>query len=127
MSDTEANKRTVTEFLDLAFNQGKPEEAAERYMGATYTQHNPGAADGRDGFLAFAKGFTEQFPELRLEFKRTLAEGDYVCVHAHGRVTPEDKGVAAMDIFRLEDGKLVEHWDVSQPVPEESANSNGVF
>jgi predicted SnoaL-like aldol condensation-catalyzing enzyme len=127
VSDTEQNKRTVTDFLDLAFNQRKPEQAAERYMGATYTQHNPAAPDGRDGFLAFAKDITGQFPELRIEFKRLIAEGDYVCVHAHGKTTPDERGVAAMDIFRLEDGKIVEHWDVSQDVPETSANSNGMF
>jgi predicted SnoaL-like aldol condensation-catalyzing enzyme len=127
VTETEANKRTVREFLDLAFNGRRPEEAAERHMGSTYTQHNPAAGDGRDAFIEFATGLNAQFPELQLEFKRLIAEGDFVCVHAHGKMTPDDRGVAAMDIFRLEDGKVVEHWDVSQPVPEESANSNGMF
>jgi predicted SnoaL-like aldol condensation-catalyzing enzyme len=127
LQDLADNKRIAVEFLDLAFNQRDPETAARRYLGATYTQHNPTAADGPQGFLALAKHFLDQFPELRLDFKRVLAEDDLVAVHLHGTTSEDDPGIASIDLFRLEDGKLVEHWDVSQPVPESAANDNGMF
>jgi predicted SnoaL-like aldol condensation-catalyzing enzyme len=129
MPDLEANKRAASEFLDLAFNQGRPEEAAARYLGPTYTQHNPAAADGAEAFVAFAKPFLVQFPELRLEIRRLIAEDEFVVVHALAKKTPGERGEAAMDIFRFENGKIVEHWDVSQPVPDPatSANPNGMF
>ena len=127
MSDLERNKQTVREYLDLAFNQGRPEEAAQRYQGPTYIQHNPAAPNGAEAFIAFVKDFRGQFPELRVDFKRFIAEGDFAVLHCHVKTTPEDRGVAVVDIVRLENGKLVEHWDVVQPVPETSANDNTMF
>jgi predicted SnoaL-like aldol condensation-catalyzing enzyme len=127
LPDLEENKRTVVEFLDLAFNGRNPEEAAKRYIGASYTQHNPTAADGIGGFLALARHFLDELADLHLDFKRVIAEGDLVAVHVHGTRSADDPGVASIDIFRLHDGKVVEHWDVSQDVPEVSANDNGMF
>jgi predicted SnoaL-like aldol condensation-catalyzing enzyme len=127
MSDLEQNKRIAVEFLELAFNERRPEEASERYQSPNYTQHNPNAADGPAAFIEFAKSFLAESPDLRLDIKRVIAEGDLVVLHIHATTAPGDLGVAAIDIFRLDNGKIVEHWDVAQAVPETSANDNTMF
>ena len=125
----EANKKIVVDFYDKAINQ-KDFAAASVHLGGKYIQHNPLAADGPEGlknFLEFAK---QNLSTYKTEFKRVFADGDYVIVHAHARANPADpadRGTAVMDIFRLENGKVVEHWDVAQPVPEQSNNSNTMF
>ena len=127
MADTEANKQTVVSYYTLAFNDKQPEDAVARYVGDRYIQHNPQAPDGPEAFIAFVRGFAGQFPELSIEIKRVIAEGDLVMTHGLIKTSPDDRGTAAADIFRLEDGKIVEHWDVVQPVPETSANDNTMF
>ncbi|MFX0580463.1 ester cyclase [Nocardia nepalensis] len=122
----ESNKRTVLAFYEAAFN-AKDFEAAAEFFDAHYIQHNPEIADGFDGLLARLTRLKEGAPNLRAEVKRIVAEGDYVVAHVHGVREPGDRGLAIMDIFRLDDGKLVEHWDVIQPVPEQAANANGMF
>ena len=122
----EMNKKIVLDFYDKAINQ-KDFAAASQYLGTKYIQHNPLAADGPEGlknFLEFAK---TNLPTYHTEFKRVLADGNYVIVHALAKANPDDRGTAVMDIFRLENGKVVEHWDVAQPIPEKSANQNGMF
>ena len=123
----EANKRIVREWHDLALNQRKPEEAVAKYLGAHYRQHNPGAADGAQAYIAFMKWLRQTYPDFRVETKRIIAEGDYVVLHSHSFRNPGDRGLAVVDIFRLENGKIVEHWDVVQEVPEMSANDNTMF
>jgi len=123
----EANKRIVREWNALAIIQRKPEEAVAKYLGPNYRQHNPGAADGAEPFIAAVKGFAQTFPEFRMEPKRIIAEGDIVVLHSHLIREPGDRGRAVVDIFRLENGKIVEHWDVVQEVPETSANNNTMF
>ena len=120
-------KRVVLDFFDLAFVQRKAAEAAERYLGATYTQHNPLAPDGPEAFVRFIGVFQEQAPQMSFDLKRVIAEGDLVVLHYHLKMTPDDRGQAVVDIFRVEDGRVVEHWDVLQPVPAESANTNTMF
>jgi predicted SnoaL-like aldol condensation-catalyzing enzyme len=127
MSDVEQNKRAAVEYINLAFNEGKPEEAVERYQGPMYIQHNPMAADGAEPFIGFVKYLKSEHPESRYEIKRMIAEGDLVVLHAHVTNSPEDRGVAVVDILRFEDGKAVEHWDVIQPIPETAANDNTMF
>jgi predicted SnoaL-like aldol condensation-catalyzing enzyme len=122
----EANKKVIIDFYDKAINQ-KDFEAAKVYFGSTYIQHNPMAANGPEGLKAFIAFMKEQLPEYKTEFVRVFADGDYVIVHAHAKPTPDSRGSAVMDIFRLEDGKVVEHWDVIQDVPEKSANENTMF
>ena len=122
----EANKRAVVEFYDKAINQ-KDFEAASAYLGSRYTQHNPNAADGPEGLKAFLQFLKEKFPASRSEIKRVLADGDYVVLHVHAVREPGARGTAIVDIFKLENGKIVEHWDVVQPIPEKAANSNGMF
>jgi predicted SnoaL-like aldol condensation-catalyzing enzyme len=123
----EANKRIVQEWHELAINQCKPEEAVAKYLGPHYRQHNPGAGDGPEPFIATVKRIAQNFPDFRMESKRIIAEGDTVVLHSHLVLKPGDRGSAVVDIFRLENGKIVEHWDVVQEVPEKSANNNTMF
>lgn len=121
-----ANKKTVLEFYDAGLNR-KDFEAAAKFFGSRYVQHNPTAPDGIEGFKAFLSFLREKFPDSRSEIKRSFAEGDYVILHVHSVREQGTRGRAIVDIFKLEDGKIVEHWDVVQDVPEKAANSNGMF
>ena len=125
--ELEQNKATVVAFYDTAFNQKQPEQAIAQYVGPMYIQHNPGAADGKDAFIRFVRGFSTQFPEAYVDIRRVIAEGDLVVTHSHFTVSPEDRGSAVVDIFRLENGKVVEHWDVIQMIPETPLNTNTMF
>lgn len=122
----EANKKNVAAFYDKALNQ-KDFDAASKYLGPRYTQHNPVAADGPEGLKAFIQFLRDKFPNSRSEIKRVFADGDYVIVHVHAIREPGTRGRAIIDIFKLENGKVVEHWDVAQDVPEKAANANGMF
>ena len=122
----EANKKTIAAFYDAVLNQ-KDFDAASKYLGPRYTQHNPSAADGPEGLKGFVAFLKEKFPNNRSEIKRMFADGDYVIVHVHAVREPGTRGNAIIDIFRLENGKVVEHWDVVQPIPEKAANNNGMF
>ena len=122
----EANKKAVVEFYDKAINQ-KDFEAASKYMGSRYTQHNPNAPDGPEGLKTFLLFLKEKFPGSRSEIKRVFADGDYVILHVHAVREPGTRGNAIIDIFKLENGKIVEHWDVVQPIPDNPANNNTMF
>ncbi|WP_414645753.1 MULTISPECIES: nuclear transport factor 2 family protein [unclassified Bradyrhizobium] len=122
----EANRKAVLAFYEKGLNQ-KDADAALAYVGNRYVQHNPGAADGPDGFRKFIGFLREKFPNSHSEIKRSFVDGDYVILHVHAVREPGTRGNAIVDIFKLEGGKIVEHWDVVQPVPENPANSNTMF
>ncbi len=127
MDDLERNKQNVVAFYDLMFSQCRPGEAIERYAGDEYIQHNPGVANGKQGFIDYFEEAAREYPGKRVEFKRVIAEGNYVVLHCR-QEWPSDHVWAGIDIFRLTpDGRVVEHWDVLQIVPEKSANPNGMF
>lgn len=126
-SQVQHNKRVAVAFLDLAFNKKQPQEAADRYVGAKFIQHNPLSADGTGPFVAYVTWRTTLSPELTFDFKRVFGEKDLVAVHYKRTYDSADRGAAVMDIFRFENGKIVEHWDVIQDIPETSANDNTMF
>jgi predicted SnoaL-like aldol condensation-catalyzing enzyme len=125
-ADLEANKKVVVDFYEKALNQ-KDFDAAVKYIGPRYTQHNPTGGDGPQAFKSFIAFLKEKFPNSNNEIKRVIAEGDMVVLHVHSVRTPGERGRAIAEFFKVEDGKIVEHWDVIQDVPEKSANQNTMF
>jgi predicted SnoaL-like aldol condensation-catalyzing enzyme len=127
VSPLERSKQNARDFYRMAFLDGRPREAVERYVGGQYTQHNPVVADGKEPFIAYFERMAADYPEKSIEFVRVIAEGDLVVLHTR-QTWPGPDIYATMDIFRFtEGGKIVEHWDVMQIVPDELAHSNGMF
>jgi len=124
----EENKRLVIEFYNKSIND-KDYEAAAQYLGDKYIQHNPTAADGPEGLKGFIAFLKAQFPQQHNEIKHAYVDGDFVILHVHSVREPGSLGRAIVDIFRLENGKIVEHWDVIQDVvaPDQARNPNGMF
>jgi predicted SnoaL-like aldol condensation-catalyzing enzyme len=120
------NKQNVIEFYDKAINQ-KDFEAASKYLGTRYTQHNPTVVDGQEGLKIFIEYLRDHYPDAHSEIKHIFAEDDYVILHVHSVRKPGIRGRAVFDLFKLENGKIVEHWDTVQNIPDHSANSNGMF
>jgi predicted SnoaL-like aldol condensation-catalyzing enzyme len=113
--------------LAAEYDRRVDEVNAAKYVGSEYIQHNPDTPNGADAFIRSAAGFIAKFPRVSVEIKRVIAEGDMVVTHNLVKMSSEDRGMAGADIFRLRDGKIVEHWDVRQPIPEVAANDNTMF
>ena len=122
----ETNKKAVQKFYDLIINK-KDFESASKYLGSRYTQHNPLVADDLEGLKDFVDFLKSNYPYARSEIKRVLGEGDYVILHVHSVRVPNTRGRAIIEIFMLESGKIVEHWDAIQDIPKTSSNPNGMF
>ncbi|MFY1853879.1 nuclear transport factor 2 family protein [Achromobacter xylosoxidans] len=123
----QSNKDIVVAFFRMMFQDRDIDEAVRLYVGKNYIQHNPYMRDGVEPMVDFFPHYFEQHPQASVDIKRVIAEGDLVMIHNLWRESPEDRGQAVVDIFRVENGKIVEHWDVSQEIPENPANKNGMF
>jgi len=122
-----ANAQKVIAFMDLVFNQKKVKEGFDKYVGDKYIQHNPIAPDGAAAAVEVLGKALVALPGWTYDFKHAYVDGDIVVLHSHVKMKADDRGMAVVDIFRFEKGKIVEHWDVVQPIPEKSANNNTMF
>lgn len=126
-NQTEINRKNAMAFYDLMFNQCNPQKAIDLYVGDVYIQHNPEVADGKEAFVEYFKRMETEYPGKHTKFIRSVAEGDKVVLHCH-QTWPGDHDYAGIDIFQFDDhGKIVEHWDVLQIVPDKSKNDNDMF
>ena len=123
----DTNKANAQAFYDLMFNKCQPRQAIEKYAGDMYIQHNPHVADGKEAFIDYFEHMADEYPGKSVHFKRAIAEGNHVVLHCH-QIWPNSDDYAGIDIFRFDDaGKIVEHWDVLQILPDTSKNDNGLF
>jgi len=124
--DLARNRKNAIAFYKLAF-EGNPQKATKLYVGEKYTQHNPVVKDGVEGFIEYFEKMKNDYPDKSVEFVRSVAEGDLVALHTH-QIWPGNEEYVTMDFFRFDkDGKIVEHWDAIQQVPENSANGNSMY
>lgn len=121
------DERAVVGLIDMAFNQKKPAEAFAQFGGPTYRQHNPTAPDGKQAIIDLLSHWLPTVPKLHYDIRRIISKNGMVWIHSRVMTSPEDRGMAVVDIFRLEKGKVVEHWDVGTPVPTVTSNDNGMF
>lgn len=122
----EKNKELVLRFLNEFMIEHKV-EVLDELLGPTYTQHNPVIDDSKEGLIAFFQGFWKKYPNPGYYLKRIIAENDLVAIHYHWVPEPGVFERAIVDIFRIENERLVEHWDVVQQIPEKSVNKHPMF
>jgi predicted SnoaL-like aldol condensation-catalyzing enzyme len=125
-SQLKQNKANAVAFYQMAY-LGEPAKAVEMFVGDEYIQHNPVVANGKQGFINYFDEMQRDYPNKQIKFLRCIAEGDMVALHTH-QIWPGNDQYVTMDFFRFdENGKIVEHWDSIQEVPEGSANGNSMF
>lgn len=124
--EEERNRKLVLGLYEVVLN-GKQFERWPEFLDPGYIQHKPNVPTGPQGVLDFMSGVYKQFPHHRARIVRCLVDGDYVMLHVHVMLAPQARDIAVMDIFRIQNGKIIEHWDVDQPVPDTFAHSNGMF
>jgi predicted SnoaL-like aldol condensation-catalyzing enzyme len=123
---SEINRENAVKFYKMAFD-GNPRKAVDLYVGNEYIQHNPLVGDGIEPFIAYFEKMAREYPDKIIEFVRSVAEGNTVALHTH-QIWPEGEEYVTMDFFRFDErGKIVEHWDSIQQIPELSANGNAMF
>lgn len=126
MEQLEKNKASAISFYKTAY-EGNPKLAVEKYVGDQYMQHNPAVANGTEGFIEYFERMQFEYPNKSIEFKRCIAEGNLVALHTH-QIWPEGDEYVTMDFFRFnEEGKICEHWDSIQQIPDQSANENTMY
>ncbi|MCG7983894.1 MAG: nuclear transport factor 2 family protein [Candidatus Thiodiazotropha lotti] len=127
MNDTlQTNKDNAISFYRMAY-LGNPAKAVDLYVGDHYIQHNPLVANGKQAFIDYFTEMANSYPEKSIEFVRAVAEGDLVALHTH-QTWPGEQEYVTMDFFRFDAaGKIVEHWDSIQPIPQESKNGNPMY
>lgn len=124
--NSEKNKQNAISFYEMAYN-GNPREAVEKYVGSVYIQHNPQVEDGSEGFIRYFEKMKQEYPDKSITFVRCIAEGELVALHTH-QSWPGNEQYITMDFFRFEEnGKICEHWDSIQQIPETSANQNKMY
>ena len=120
------NKKNAIAFYKMAY-EGNPSKAVMLYVGEEYIQHNPEVADGMKGFIDYFEKMHIEYPVKSIEFVRCIGEGDLVALHTH-QIWPDNNQYVTMDFFRFDkEGKICEHWDAIQKIPEESKNMNGMY
>jgi predicted SnoaL-like aldol condensation-catalyzing enzyme len=126
MADTAKNKERALELMNALFTEQGP-EVAQRLLAPDYIQHNPNLPNGVESLKGMLGMLTSSTPGIAYESKRAVAEGDFVMIHGHLKMSAEDAGMAVVDIVRFDGDTIAEHWDVTQPIPAESANDNTMF
>ena len=122
----EKNKQNAIAFYKMAY-EGNPKKAVEMYLGEEYIQHNPDVADGVQGFIEYFERMQLEYPDKSIDFVRCIAEDNLVSLHTH-QIWPENQEYITMDFFRFDDqGRICEHWDSIQKIPEQSANPNTMY
>ncbi len=124
---SEGNKKIAIAYFQKAINEFDTATAIALYGGENYRQHNPLIEDGWEGLTRFVDSLRTHFPQARLHIKRAIGDGDFVVLHSEWIRTPGERGEAVVDIVRFEQGKIVEHWDVIQPIPDSAKNLNTMF
>jgi predicted SnoaL-like aldol condensation-catalyzing enzyme len=124
--DLKRNKQIALNFYKTAY-EGNPRKAVELYVGDEYIQHNPDVKDGKEGFIEYFERMQREYPEKSIEFVRSVAEGNLVALHTH-QTWPGNDEYITMDFFRFDDnGKIIEHWDAIQQIPEKAAHNNTMY
>ena len=120
------NTENAISFYNMSY-EGNPRKAVELFVGFEYIQHNPLVGDGKDPFIEYFERMATEYPNKTIKFVRSVAEGDLVALHTH-QIWPGNEEYVTMDFFRFDDsGKIVEHWDSMQQVPDSSANNNTMY